>query len=90
MATNFSEKNNKQKYLVILLVVVVLVTFFILRKDIFKRFSTSSPKVEVFSAKNISINFEILKNPIIKDLQSVSKINPFVGKSGRENPFISY
>jgi hypothetical protein len=90
MATNFSEKNNKQKYLIILLAAVVLVTLFILRKDIFKKFSISQPVLEVFLAKNIPINFEVLKNPIIKELQPVFKIGPFEGVLGRENPFISY
>jgi hypothetical protein len=90
MPTNFSEKNSKQKYLIILLIAVVLITLFILRKDIFKKFSISSPTIEVFLAKNIPINFEVLKNPIIKELQPISKISPFVGKLGRENPFISY
>jgi hypothetical protein len=38
--------------------------------------------------KKIEINLEVLKSPILKELQSFEEIKPFEGKIGRENPFL--
>ena len=90
MPINFSEKGNRQKYLIGFLIVIVLVTIFILRKNIFKTPISILPSPEIFLPQDIEINFEALKNPLIKELQLPEAEKPFDGKAGRENPFIPY
>ncbi len=90
MAISFSEKGNRQKYLIIFLIVIVLVTIFVLRKNIFKTSLSLLPAPEVFQPQNIEINFEVLKNSDLKELQLPEAEKPFDGKAGRENPFVSY
>lgn len=38
--------------------------------------------------KKIEIDFELLENPLLNQLQPIEKIPPFEGEVGRENPFI--
>jgi len=90
MPISFSEKENRQKYLAILLIVIVSITLFVLRKNIFKTSSPGLPAAEVFQPQKIEINFEVLKNSKLKELQPPKEASPFVGKAGRANPFISY
>lgn len=90
MSINFSEKGNRQKYLIVFLILIILVTIFILRKNISETPIFISPGIEVFLPQDIEINFEALKNPIIKELQLPEIEKPFDGKAGRENPFVSY
>ena len=35
----------------------------------------------------IEINFGVLKNPVLKELQPFEEINPLEERAGRENPF---
>lgn len=90
MPISFSEKGNRQKYLILFFIVIVLVTIFVLRKNIFKTAVSVSPTTEVFLPQNIEINFEVLKNPKLKELQLPEPEKPFEGQVGRENPFVSY
>ncbi len=76
--------------MIIFLIVIVLVTIFVWRKNIFKTPSSILPAPEVFQPKDVEINFEILKNPAVKELQLPEAEVPFDGKMGRENPFVSY
>jgi len=40
--------------------------------------------------KEIKINLDILKEPILEKLQVYPEIKPLEGAAGRENPFSSY
>jgi hypothetical protein len=90
MAISFSEGGNKQKYLIILLVIIVLVCLFTLRKNIFKISNETLFTPEVFSAKDIEINFDVLKKDIIKELNLPEPEVPFSGQAGRDDPFLPY
>jgi hypothetical protein len=91
MAITFVEERRKLRYLFLVLVMVVLITIFVLWRGFFVKeklpFLPPSPEVPI---KKIVINFEILKHPILEELQPFEKIPPFEGKIGRENPFIPY
>jgi hypothetical protein len=80
--------NNKQKYLLGFFVIILVVTIFVWRG----KFSTPAENPEEsssFNKKPIVIEFEILKNPILKDLKIFSTIPSFQGKAGQEDPFHS-
>lgn len=40
--------------------------------------------------KKVEINFEVLKNPLLQNLQPFEEIPLFEGETGRENPFLPY
>ena len=84
--TSFQE-NKKQKYLFFLLGIAILgVLFFVWYKYLYK----PKPSLNVPPPKTIDINFETLKNPILKELQLFEEIAPFEDQIGRENPFAPY
>jgi hypothetical protein len=91
MQINFSEKQSRQKYLIIILAILVLIAIFILNKDsIISSFKMKTTFEEVFVPEKIEINFEVLKNSLIGDLQLPEKEESFEGEVGRENPFTAY
>ncbi len=100
MAIVFEKQKKTQKNFILILIVVFLITIFVVWQGFFKKetkifFETLTP-----TKKEIKINFEILKNPLLETLQSFSAIKPFEEtpstpgkpgeKLGRENPFIPY
>ena len=90
MPTNFSDNQNKQKYLIVILIVVVLATIFMLRKNIFKSSVNEAVVPETFLRQNIEINFKIFEDETLKNLQLPEAEKPYAGEVGRKNPFISY
>lgn len=40
--------------------------------------------------EGIRINFEILRNPLLEELQTFEEIQPYKDQVGRENPFLPY
>ena len=93
MVIIFAERKRKFKYLFLVLVITILITAFVLWRGFFaeKKFPPILPAVEVeIPTKKIELNFEILKNPFLEELQLPQAIPPFGGKAGRENPFIPY
>jgi hypothetical protein len=94
MAITFIEKERKLRYLFLVLVIVVLITTFVLWQGFFVKeklpFLPPLPPPSEVPFKKIVINLEILKHPILEELQFFEKIPPFEGKVGRENPFVPY
>jgi len=91
MAIIFIEKGKKQKYLILVFVIVILITVFVFWKGFFAK--EKPPEVGIISipTKKIEINFEILKNPLLEELQPIEKIIPETGvETGRDNPFLPY
>lgn len=83
----FYQKEKKQKFLLIVFFGVVLITILILYFGL-KRPSAHVSIEEEISSKTIEIDFSVLKNPILKELESYEKIEPVEPeKVGRENPF---
>jgi len=91
MAILFLEKTKKQKYLIIVFLVVILITALVIWRGFFIK-EKPSEKVISKPKREIQIDFETLKNPILKEFQPIEKIIPLGPEIeiGRENPFISY
>jgi hypothetical protein len=98
MAITFLEKRKIQRRYIIIFGIVLLVTilviwrgFFVEKKPVFLG--------EVTKTKKVELDFKILENPILKELQPFEEIEPFreviveeeiIEKIGRENPFVPY
>jgi len=91
MAILFLEKTKKQKYLIIVFLVVILITALVIWRGFFIK-EKPSEKVISKPKREIQIDFETLKNPILENFEPVEKIIPLGPEIeiGRENPFISY
>jgi Na+/melibiose symporter-like transporter len=88
MAITFIEPKRKRQYLILLLIAIVLVVSFL----VWNYFSTkSTPNIlKPTPPPEIKINFEILKSPLLEQLEPFEKIPPFEEGIGRENPFTPY
>ena len=91
MVITFVEKRKRQKILISALVIVVLITLFVLGQELFKRpiVEIETPAFEI-TYRKVIINFQLLENPLLKELQPFEKISPYEGEIGRENPFVPY
>ena len=91
MAILFLEKTKKQKYLLIVFLIVILITALVIWRGFFIK-EKPSEKVISKPKREIQIDFETLKNPILENFEPVEKIIPLGPEIeiGRENPFISY
>lgn len=88
MATSFINQKKKQKYLILVFVGVILVTVFVW----WKGFLTPEKAIEPTVAeppREIKVNFEVLENPILKELLPFEEIE-MPEQLGRENPFLPY
>ena len=89
IVTPFQEKK-KQRYLLFLLGIAILgMVFAFWYSRYFKREPSSSHVLPQKPAE-IKIDFDMLKSPILTELQPFEKIAPFEEGAGRENPFVSY
>lgn len=82
---SLKKKDRKIFNLILLIIALVVAAWF--GRDFFVKSSFPS---NLPQQKKVEINFEILKNPLLKDLHPFEEIPPFEGKTGRENPFLPY
>jgi len=87
MTIIFSEKRRQQKYLAIVLVMILIGAALIFYFGIMKELKQSSSAIFV-PPKNMQINFSVLKNPVLSELELFEEIMEFTGDIGRENPFM--
>ena len=102
MAIVFLQEKKTQKNLIFIFGIALIITVFVIWQGFFKKGKETSfiEGIQTFSKKEVKINFEIFKNPILEKLQPFTEIGPFreippaeekpEGKLGRENPFLSY
>lgn len=95
MAITFTQEENKQKNLLLIFLALILIIFLIFYFGYLKKEKISFFKGSEISPSNLprkfEINFEVLKNPILKKLQIFEKIEPVKPEEvGRENPFLPY
>lgn len=91
MAVVFIQQRKIQRNLILIFIGVILVTAFVLWLGFFKEEKITPPKEPFEVRKEIKIDFGVLKNPLLKALQSFSEIEPLEEeKLGRENPFLPY
>lgn len=103
----FAQKRKNQRILIIVFVVVLLITAIVIWQGFFKKEKTTGEYYfegnVVFPQEEIKIDFNVLKNPLLNELQSFSEIEPLkentttikgkiemTGKKGRENPFLPH
>lgn len=88
----FIEERKKQKKLIFVFVIVLLITFLVLWQGFLKKTLEEPREIEtpVSAIERIKVDFGILENPILKELQPFEGIKPFKEKAGRENPFLPY
>jgi len=91
MAVNFTdEKQKRLKYLLVILIVLIVAALFVFSRNFFVKESPISSDIG-FTLERISINFDVLKNPLLQELQPFEEIPyPEEMEIGRENPFIPY
>jgi len=89
MAVDFIQKNKKQKYLLFIVLGLAVVTFIILWFGYFNK-EEELPTVEgvYIEKKNTKINYELLENPLLKELVPFESAPSYDGNLGRENPFV--
>lgn len=88
MALPFLQQRKRRKYLQWVFIIVILIgALWFGRNYLVEPFSSppSTPK-----EKKVEINLEILKKPVLQELQPFGEIPPFEGDIGRENPFLPY
>lgn len=92
MVVTFIEEKKKQKRLIYLLLAVLIITGFILWQGFFKKPPSviEEPSAAALNFEKAEIDFTLLENPILKELQPFERIEPFEEKVGRENPFLPY
>jgi len=90
MAITFIKKRKKQKYLVLIVLGVVVVSLIILWRGYFKKEAPLPTPAVSGPHREIKVDFGILENPFLKEIQPFEKIPPFEGETGRENPFLPY
>jgi len=88
MALTFIEPKKRQKYLIFILIVVIFAIAFLAWNYFLVK--PKIPPPQPVQPAEIKINFEILKNPILDELQLFEEISPFEEEIGRENPFTPY
>ncbi|MCH8741425.1 hypothetical protein IH779_00830 [Patescibacteria group bacterium] len=81
------KKDRKIFNWILLIIALILVAWF--GRDFFVKPSFLSPS-SLPQEKKTEINFEVLKNPLLQDLQPFEEIPSFEGETGRENPFLPY
>jgi len=91
MAIVYSAEIKKQKYLIGVVFVIVLVAIFIFMRGSFFQ-EQLSQEVISFPEKKIEIDFSVLDNSLLNQLQPFEAIAPLgtEAKIGRENPFLPY
>lgn len=90
MAIAFIKEKRKQKYLLLVCGVSVLVMIIIIYGGFFRKEKIATPVEPLFIKKTIFINFDVLRNPTLKEFYPFEEISPFEGEKGRENPFLPY
>jgi len=92
MAIEFIKQKKKQNILIVIFVVLILLTFIIFWRGYFgtKKIPPSTPAVPAeFIHQKMTINFDVLKNPILEAFQVMKEILPLKeDEMGRENPFL--
>ena len=90
MAVTFIREKKKQKYFIISFGAIIVIAFIVLWFGYFKKEKAPPPVLIAPSYREMKIDFEVLKSPLLKEFQPFEEITPFEGEKGRKNPFLSY
>lgn len=78
----------RQKKILLILLILILIWAVWFGRDFFVKPLPPLPSPP--QPKTVEINFEILKNPLLKDLRPFEELPLFEEEIGRENPFLPY
>ncbi len=91
MPIDFIQERKKQKYLIAIVLAVFVITGVILWFGYFRKPEPVLEEVPpLIGVKEIKIDFSVLENPFLQQLQPFEQVSPFEGEIGRENPFLPY
>ena len=89
MAITLLQERKKQRNLIFVLLIVIILGIFAVAWQGFILKPALSPP-ETSKVREIKINFEALKSPLLQELQVFEEISHLEEKIGRENPFLPY
>lgn len=90
MAITFLQAKKRQRYLVLILALVIVAILIIVWQGFLKGGALVSPAVPSLTHQKVLIDWSVLKDSRITELQSFAEILLFEGEIGRQNPFIPY
>lgn len=90
MVIEVLEEKKRQKFLAVVFIIVLCLIFLVLFLGIFKKRRIFVPQVAILpEQKKIEINFDVLKDPALKELTPFEEVS-LPKEKGRENPFLPY
>ena len=81
-------KSKRQRNLILVLLISIFIWAVWSGRNFF--IQISPPPSSPAQPKSVEINFRVLEDPLLKDLQSFEEISPFKREIGRGNPFLPY
>jgi len=92
VAITFLEERKRLRYLFPVLAIVILITVFVIWRGFFAKGKPGIiPETIQKPAGKIEINLQVLKDPLLEELQPFEKVEPIIEEIGRrQNPFIPY
>lgn len=92
MAITLVQRKKIQQGLILMLVVVLLITAAVLWLGVFKKggMGAASPDVAVPEFQPIEINFGVLQNPVLEELDNPPAPVGEPESVGRSNPFLPF
>ena len=91
MAITILETRKKQRNLIFVLAAIALVIFLIIwQGSLTKKIPPPISPAEAYKPPEVKIDWEVLTNPRLGELQPFPEISPWLEKIGRENPFLPF
>ena len=92
MAITFVEEKKRQKKLLFIFGALLVITAGVLAIGFLRKMSPINIDNQAITSafRKADIDFTILDNPVLKDLEPFEGIKSFEGKIGRDNPFLPY
>lgn len=92
MPSTIIEKTKKQKYLIGVFGILIIAIAIVIYRGYFAEETVPIEQTAFIPQKRMDINVEILKSPMLSQLQPFEKIQPLGTTTaiGRENPFVPY
>ena len=91
MAITFLQAKKRQRYLIFILVFIALATLIVVWQGFFQKTEITYTSVSMPQAKEkVIINWQLLSDQKLTELQAFEEILPFEGEIGRDNPFKPY
>jgi len=99
MAITFLEERKVQRRYILIFLLIILITGWVVWRGASTKEQPVSPAGVLKPVKKVELDFKILENPILQELQLFEEIKTYeeeisegvvTEKVGRENPFLPY